>query len=83
VVKLEVQVRFNLVAYWKRKYRNKQEDEPWYLLTNLPDLKSAIEVYSKRYGAGAKLCNSGIKKTSHIFMMLGIAIMLSNLPLVY
>ena len=29
--------RFNLAAYWKRKYRGKQEDEPWYLLTNLPD----------------------------------------------
>jgi hypothetical protein len=29
--------RFNLVAYWKRKYRGKQEDEPWYLLTNLPE----------------------------------------------
>jgi hypothetical protein len=29
--------RFNLVAFWKRKYKCKQEDEPWYLLTNLPD----------------------------------------------
>jgi hypothetical protein len=25
--------RFNLAVYWKRKYRSKQEDEPWYLLT--------------------------------------------------
>jgi hypothetical protein len=31
--------RFNFAASWKRKYRGKQEDEPWYLLTNLPDLK--------------------------------------------
>jgi hypothetical protein len=45
--------RFNLAAYWKRKYRGKQEDEPWYLLTNLADLKSAIGVYSKRYGIEA------------------------------
>ncbi|NES92979.1 hypothetical protein [Okeania sp. SIO2B9] len=29
---------FNLVAYWKRKYKNKMEKEPWYLLTNLESL---------------------------------------------
>ena len=42
---LEKWYKFNLVTSWKRKYRGKQEDEPWYLLTNLPDLKSAIGVY--------------------------------------
>ena len=42
--------RFNLAAYWKRKYRGKQEDEPWYLLTNLPSLKSALGAYRQRYG---------------------------------
>jgi hypothetical protein len=53
--------RFNLAAYWKRKYRGKQEDEPWYLLTNLPDLKSALGVYSQRYGIEAmfKDCKTG------------------------
>jgi hypothetical protein len=53
--------RFNLVASWKRKYRGKQEDEPWYLLTNLPDLKIAIGVYGKRYGIEAmfKDCKTG------------------------
>jgi hypothetical protein len=60
--------RFNLVASGQRKYRGKQEDEPWYLLTNLPDLKSAMayrpasyEVYSKRYGIEAmfKDCKTG------------------------
>jgi len=53
--------RFNLVAYWKRKYKGKQEDEPWYLLTNLPDLKSAIKIYSQRYGIEAmfKDCKTG------------------------
>ncbi|MCU0542653.1 MAG: hypothetical protein MUE44_10725 [Oscillatoriaceae cyanobacterium Prado104] len=53
--------RFNLAAYWKRKYRGKQEDKPWYLLTNLPDLKSAIGVYSQRYGIEAmfKDCKTG------------------------
>src|SRR4028119_682465 len=53
--------RFNLVASWKRKYRGKQEDEPWYLLTNLPDLKSAIAIYGQRYGIEAmfKDCKTG------------------------
>ena len=53
--------RFNLAAYWQIKYRGKQEDEPWYLLTNLPDLTSAIEIYSQRYGIEAmfKDCKTG------------------------
>ena len=53
--------RFNLVASWKRKYKGKQEDEPWYLLTNLPALKSAIRIYSQRYGIEAmfKDCKTG------------------------
>jgi Transposase DDE domain len=53
--------RFNLAASWTRKYRGQQEDEPWYLLTNLPDLKSAIGVYSQRYGIEAmfKDCKTG------------------------
>ncbi len=53
--------RFNLVASGQRKYRGKQEDEPWYLLTNLPDLKSASESYSQLYGIEAmfKDCKTG------------------------
>ena len=60
--------RFNLVASGQRKYRGKQEDEPWYLLTNLPDLKSAMAyrpasygVYRQRYGIEAmfKDCKTG------------------------
>jgi hypothetical protein len=39
--------RFKLVAYWKIKYKGKQEYEPWYLLTNLPSLKSAINIYGQ------------------------------------
>ena len=27
--------RFNLVAYWKRKYKDRMEKEPWYLLKNI------------------------------------------------
>ncbi len=33
---------FNLAVYWKRKYGGKQDKEAWYLLTNLPDLNTAI-----------------------------------------
>jgi hypothetical protein len=53
--------RFNSVKFWKIKYKGKQEDEPWYLLTNLPDLKSALKIYGQRYGREAmfKDCTTG------------------------
>jgi hypothetical protein len=53
--------RFNLVASGQRKYKGKQEDEPWYLLTNLPDWKNAIKIYGQRYGIEAmfKDCKTG------------------------
>lgn len=53
--------RFNLAALWKRKYKGKQEKEPWYLLTNLPELTSAIHIYKQRYGIEAmfKDCKTG------------------------
>ena len=53
--------RFNLAVYWKRKYRGKQEDEAWYLLTNLPDLNTAIKIYSQRLGIEAMFrdCKTG------------------------
>ena len=60
--------RFNWVASGQRKYRGKEEDEPWYLLTNRPDLKSALEVYSKRYGREAmfKDCKTGGYNLYHV-----------------
>jgi hypothetical protein len=39
--------RFNLAIYWKRKYKGKQEQSPWYLLTNLPDCETAVKIYSE------------------------------------
>lgn len=60
--------RFNLAAYWKRKYKGKQEKErvqqsfppcnggkacTRYLLTNLSNLKTAIKTYNQRYGIEA------------------------------
>lgn len=53
--------RFNLAVYWKRKYRSKQDKEAWYLLTNLPDLNTAIKIYAQRFGIEAmfKDCKTG------------------------
>jgi hypothetical protein len=53
--------RFNLGVYWKRKYRGKQEDEAWYLLTNLPSVEAAIKIYRQRFGIEAmfKDCKTG------------------------
>lgn len=53
--------RFNLAVYWKRKYRGKQEKEAWYLLTNLPDVETAIKVYGARFGIEAMFrdCQTG------------------------
>jgi hypothetical protein len=49
------------VSYWKIKYKGKQEYEPWDLLTNLPNFKSAINIYGQRYGIEAmfKDCKYG------------------------
>lgn len=53
--------RFNLAAYWKRKYKNKLEKEPWYLLTNLNNFEEVITIYRKRMGIEAmfKDCKTG------------------------
>ena len=53
--------RFNLAVYWKRKYRGKQDKEAWYLLTNLPDLNTALKIYAQRFGIEAmfKDCKTG------------------------
>ena len=39
---------FDIAGYWRRKYRVKQEDEGWYLLTNLGDLKQSIDTFKCR-----------------------------------
>jgi hypothetical protein len=53
--------RFNLVIYWKRKYKGKQEQAPWYLLTNLPNCETAVKIYGKRFGIESmfKDCKTG------------------------
>ncbi|NEP80646.1 MAG: transposase [Okeania sp. SIO3B3] len=53
--------KFNLAAYWKRKYNHKVEKEPWYLLTNLENLEEVIQIYRSRMGIEAmfKDCKTG------------------------
>ncbi len=53
--------RCNLAVYWKRKYRGKQEKEPWYLSTNLTDISTTIKIYNQRFGIEAmfKDCKTG------------------------
>ena len=49
------------MVFGKIKYTGKQEDEPWYLLTNLPDLKSALKIYGQlsKIEAMFKKCKAG------------------------
>ncbi|MGV2831550.1 IS4 family transposase [Myxosarcina sp. GI1(2024)] len=50
-----------LGVYWRRIYRGMGAKEPWYLLTNLPNLPEAVKAYKKRVGIEAmfKDCKSG------------------------
>jgi hypothetical protein len=52
---------FDVAAYWSRKYREKEEDKGWYLLTNLGDLKQSIDTFKCRSGIEAmfKDCKTG------------------------
>jgi len=54
--------RFNLGVYWKRKYRGKQEKDAWYLLTNLPDLNTALKIYAQRFGIERSRRNSASER---------------------
>ena len=40
---------FNIAAKWKRNYKGFKAKEPWYILTNLVDFKTAIRAYQKRF----------------------------------
>jgi hypothetical protein len=42
--------QFNLGATWKRKYRGEKAKEPWYVLTNLDNLKITLSFYKARWG---------------------------------
>jgi len=52
---------FNIAGYWRRKYRGGQEDEAWYLLTNVVKLRQSIDTFKCRSGIEAmfKDCQTG------------------------
>lgn len=54
-------VRVNLAFYWSQTTQKKDQNEGWYLITNLSGLKPAIQAYRKRMGIEAmfKDCKSG------------------------
>ncbi|MDT3676330.1 MAG: IS4 family transposase [Microcystis wesenbergii TW10] len=59
---------FNLATRWKRRYRSKPAEAPWYLLTNLDSLDETLNLYESRFGIEAmfKDCKTGgynIEKT--------------------
>jgi hypothetical protein len=41
--------QFNLAGKWKKTYRGFRTKEPWYILTNLGDLETAIMADQKRF----------------------------------
>ncbi len=51
----------NIAGYWSQKTKKKNQDEGWYLITNLSSLKLAIAAYRKRMGIEAmfKDCKTG------------------------
>ncbi|WP_223280362.1 IS4 family transposase [Nostoc sp. PA-18-2419] len=53
--------KFNLVGYYKRKYRGKLEPSGWFLLTNLDSLPDAVKAFKLRSGIEAmfKDCKTG------------------------
>ena len=53
--------RYDIAVRWKRKYRNKSQSEPWYILTNLGSLRLALKAYKARWGIEAmfKDCKTG------------------------
>lgn len=40
---------FNIACKWQRKYQGWAPKEGWFILTNLPDLSSAIKAYKQRF----------------------------------
>jgi hypothetical protein len=83
--------QFCLAVKWKRKYRGQLESEPWYLLTNLADLSSAIAAYRKRMGIEAmfKDCKTGgyhlegsqalVQRLTSLVLLIAIAYTFSTL----
>ena len=53
--------RVNIAFYWSKATKGKSNNEGWYLINNLSNLKQTIKAYKKRMGIEAmfKDCKSG------------------------
>ncbi len=53
--------KVNIAGYWSQKTKNKNQDEGWYLITNLSSLKLALAAFRRRMGIEAmfKDCKTG------------------------
>ena len=53
--------RVNIAFYWSKATKDKSNNEGWYLINNLSNLKQTIQAYKKRMGIEAmfKDCKSG------------------------
>jgi Transposase DDE domain len=83
--------RAAVAAYWKRSYRSKVEQEPWYLLTNFSNLSETVKAYKKRVGIEAmfKDCKTGgynlegskanIDRLTRLVLLIAIAYTCSSL----
>lgn len=41
--------QFNVAAKWQRKLKGDSPKEPWYILTSLPNVSTAVEAYKRRF----------------------------------
>jgi hypothetical protein len=57
--------KFDIAGYWQRRYRGHEEDEGWYLLTNLGTLKEAVATFKFRSGIEATAVPAVMKYNSN------------------
>ena len=83
--------KFSLACYQKRKYKNRNVDEPWYILTNLSSLEETLTAYKARSGIEAmfKDCKSGgynlegllasVERLTRLVLLIAIAYTITSL----
>lgn len=81
--------KFNLVTRWKRTYRDSDTDQIWYLLTNLEDADTALQLYRKRFriepmfrtykrgGDDLEACHANANRTTALLVLIAIAYTIS------
>lgn len=79
------------MAYQKRKYRNHQEEEPWFIITNLDNPSEVIKYYKIRGGIEAMFrdyksggynlegSKANIHRLTNLILLIAIAYTLSAL----